>query len=115
LRCVLREDFMQITTGAKYLFKILFLLCLMFAQTAFAGEVLRELPASINPQGKYVFFLHGLVVETQGAISANTAEYGMYHYKEILDTLAGHGFIVISEERGSDTRSKPMPKKSKNR
>ena len=48
---------MQITTGAKYLFKILFLLCLMFAQTAFAGEVLRELPASINPQGKYVFFL----------------------------------------------------------
>ena len=55
-------------------------------------------PVSIDPSKQYLFYLHGKIVEEQG-IHAVSPDYGEYEYEAILEKLAGHGFIVISEQR----------------
>ncbi len=55
-------------------------------------------PASIDPEKRYMFYLHGKIIEDQG-IPAVSAEYGVYEYEAILEKLASHGFTVISEQR----------------
>jgi len=57
-----------------------------------------EFPSSIDPTKRYVFYLHGKIIEDQG-IPAVSAEFGEYRYEEILLTLQGYGFEVISERR----------------
>jgi hypothetical protein len=52
----------------------------------------------IDPTKRYMFYLHGKIVEDQG-IPAVSPEFGEYQYKEILMTLRGYGFEVISEQR----------------
>ncbi len=49
-----------------------------------------------------VFYLHGMIVETQGA-SARHPEYGQYEYENILETFREKGFRVISEIRPENT------------
>jgi hypothetical protein len=55
-------------------------------------------PVSIDPSKKYLFYLHGKIIEDQG-ISAMSPDYGEYEYEAILKKLAGYGFVVISEQR----------------
>jgi hypothetical protein len=55
-------------------------------------------PVSIDPSKKYLFYLHGKIIEEQG-IHAVSPDYGEYEYAAILNKLAGYGFIVISEQR----------------
>jgi hypothetical protein len=59
-------------------------------------------PGSIDPAKKYMFYLHGKIVEDQG-IPAISPDYGEYEYKAILDKLGGYGFVVISEQRPRNT------------
>jgi hypothetical protein len=59
-------------------------------------------PASIDPAQRYMFYLHGKIIEDQG-IPAVSPDYGEYEYEAILDKLSGYGFIVISEQREKDT------------
>jgi hypothetical protein len=59
-------------------------------------------PTHIDPALKYLFYLHGRIIEDQG-IPAISPEFGEYQYEEILETLSGYGFIVISEQRPKDT------------
>ena len=54
-----------------------------------------------SPQ-KYVFYLHGMIVEIQGA-DAVSPYYGAYRYNDILDTFRKAGFVVMSEVRKPDT------------
>ena len=61
-------------------------------------------PAEIDPSGRYMFYLHGKIIEDQG-IPAISPEHGEYKYSEILLTLQNHGFVVISEQRSKDTHS----------
>ena len=61
-------------------------------------------PASIDPAKRYMFYLHGKIIEDQG-IPAISPDYGEYEYEAILDKLSGYGFVVISEQRGKDTDS----------
>jgi hypothetical protein len=57
---------------------------------------------------KYLFYLHGRIVEIQGANAVETTNgYGPYKYNDILDTLRGRGFKVISEVRPPETQVKP--------
>ncbi len=58
-------------------------------------------PASIDPTKRYIFYLHGRIIEDQG-IPAVSPEYGSYEYETILDKLASHGFTVISEQRSKN-------------
>jgi hypothetical protein len=55
-------------------------------------------PDSIDPARKYLFYLHGKIIEDQG-IPAISPDYGEYEYEAILEKLASYGFIVISEQR----------------
>jgi len=57
-----------------------------------------EFPNSIDPTKRYMFYLHGKIIEDQG-IPAVSPEFGEYQYEEILLTLKSYGFEVISEQR----------------
>lgn len=53
---------------------------------------------------KYIFYLHGKIIEDQGANAVETAQgYGAYEYNNILDAFRQEGFIVISEVRPRNT------------
>jgi hypothetical protein len=58
-------------------------------------------PDVIDPAKRYMFYLHGKILEDQG-IPAVSPEFGEYQYKEILWTLQSYGFEVISELRPKD-------------
>ncbi len=58
-------------------------------------------PASIDPNLRYLFYLHGKIVEDQG-LPAIDPVYGEYQYAAILRALAGGGFVVVSEQRSKD-------------
>ncbi len=71
--------------------------------TAHAGDILDAPPADPDPAGHYLFYLHGRFVEDHGT----GAEY---RYDAIVETLAGKGFVVISEAR-DPVRMKPYATK----
>ncbi len=66
------------------------------------GVVLSDLPQRIDTKARYLFYLHGRIVEEQG-VRAVSPQHGPYEYAQILDTLAGRGFVVISEARPRGT------------
>lgn len=55
-------------------------------------------PTKIDPTKRYLFYLHGKILEDQG-LPAISPEYGEYQYEEILSVLESYGFQVISEQR----------------
>jgi len=61
-----------------------------------------EFPAAFDPARRYLFYLHGKIIEDQG-LPAVSPEFGAYEYTAILEKLASHGFIVISEQRPKNT------------
>jgi hypothetical protein len=64
--------------------------------------VLPRVPDHPDSAGKYVFYLHGRIVEDQGPDAVST-EYGRYEYSSIVQKLAGQGFTVVSEARAANT------------
>lgn len=55
-------------------------------------------------QTRIVFYLHGRIVEVQGANARDKINgYGDYQYQAIVDTLTKRGFKVFSEVRPADT------------
>ena len=63
-----------------------------------------EFPDSIDTQKKYMFYLHGKIIEDQG-VPAISPQFGEYEYDAILQTLSENGFYVISEKRAENTNS----------
>ena len=58
-------------------------------------------PAAIDPSQRYLFYLHGKIIEDQG-LPAVSPVYGAYEYPAILEKLASYGLVVISEQRPRD-------------
>jgi hypothetical protein len=58
-------------------------------------------PTQIDPTKRYLFYMHGKIIEDQG-LPAISPEYGEYQYEGILDTLESYGFVIISEQRPKD-------------
>jgi len=79
-------------------------------QLGHAQSITTSVPKTINTSEKYLFYLHGAIVQQQGA-NAVSEEYGPYEYQKILDTLAGYGFHVISEVRPKATKVEEYAKK----
>ncbi len=53
---------------------------------------------------KFVFYLHGKIIENQGPDAVETANgYGSYKYLDIIDSLKKRNFTVISEARKPNT------------
>lgn len=73
-------------------------------------NIFQNVPASIDPVKRYLFYLHGLIVEMAG-IRPKSEEHGYYEYELILQTLVNEGFIVISEAREKDTQVQPYADK----
>jgi hypothetical protein len=55
-------------------------------------------PAPPASPSRYVFYLHGRIVEEQGRRPIDPA-FGAYEYDAILDSLRRAGFTVLSEQR----------------
>ena len=68
-----------------------------------AGAVLTAVPEHPAPTARYLIYLHGAIIETQGRRPTHP-EYGVYEYDQILDALAARGFQVISEARPAGTK-----------
>lgn len=67
--------------------------------------ILQHVTTNPDSTKKYLFYLHGLIVEEAG-IRPKSEEHGYYEYELILETLAREGFIVISEARKKGTEIK---------
>ena len=60
-------------------------------------------PASLpSADERYLFYLHGRIVEEQGA-EAVSERFGPYAYEEIVQVFSDRGFTVRSEVREKDT------------
>jgi hypothetical protein len=73
-------------------------------------NILHDVPDTPDISQKYLFYLHGLIVEVAG-IRPKSEEHGYYEYQMILEELAKEGFMVISEAREKDTQVIPYAKK----
>ena len=71
-------------------------------KTISSQEISTSVPVKIDHKSKYIFYLHGRIVEEQGA-NAVSGVYGVYEYVKILEALKNRGFNVISEVRPRDT------------
>lgn len=67
-----------------------------------SSHILQEVPTTPDSAQRYLFYLHGLIIEVAG-IRPKSEEHGYYEYEQILETLAKKGFIVISEAREKGT------------
>jgi hypothetical protein len=65
-------------------------------------KIQTAVPAEIDPAARYLFYLHGAIIERAG-VRPTHPEFGLYEYREILEVFAGRGFVVISEARAAGT------------
>ena len=82
--------------------RFLSVLTALLATAALASEVLDEPPRNPDPDGRYVFYLHGQIVQDQGPRPTHP-QFGLYDYPLILETLAEHDLTIISERRNPGT------------
>jgi hypothetical protein len=69
------------------------------------ARIITHAPERPDPKAQYLFYLHGRIVEDQGA-DAVSPEFGRYEYRAILRELARSGHVVISDVRARDTDPK---------
>lgn len=67
---------------------------LLYSVTSWAGQVhYSSVPSSIDPQARYMFYMHGVAIEFGGRKAAS------YDYRGILRAISQRGYEVIGEER----------------
>jgi triacylglycerol esterase/lipase EstA (alpha/beta hydrolase family) len=66
------------------------------------SNFLQHIPDDPDRTRKYLFYLHGLIVEEAG-IRPKSEEHGYYEYELIVNELSQKRFIVISEVREKGT------------
>lgn len=69
-------------------------------------DIFQRVPDTPDSSKKYLFYLHGLIVEEAG-IRPKSEEHGFYEYQLILEAFAKKGFVVLSEPRPKGTQVKP--------
>jgi hypothetical protein len=60
-------------------------------------RIFDDVPAVIDMNARYLFHMHGLIIELQGVNAQGW--YGQYKYRWTIEALADRGFDVISEAR----------------
>lgn len=81
----------------------IFLPVLFLLNNLYAQAILPDVPKQIQKDKDYLFYLHGRIIEVKGERPTDE-QYGVYEYRQILDTLANKGFLVISEVRKDTNR-----------
>lgn len=61
-------------------------------------------PAAAQEGARYLIYLHARIIEDQGP-QPTSAEFGLYDYDAILDSLRHVGFTVLSEQRPAKANS----------
>lgn len=102
--------------GRTYLWQqkviICFIVWLQLGSTFnYAQSIYSHIPTKIDTHSTYLFYLHGGIVQEQG-LPAVSPDFGMYLYKEILNTFCSYGFQVISEVRPKGTDVSRYAKKT---
>jgi len=70
-----------------------------------SGKVYHAMPQIIDPDARYLIFLHGSLLEEEGT-DATHPDYGRYAYDEIIEGLRVPDTNVISVIRPPDTKIK---------
>ena len=65
---------------------------------ALSRSIHRAVPSEVDPEARYVIYLHGRIIEDEG-VRPTHPRFGVYEYEAILEELAGHGLEVIGEVR----------------
>jgi hypothetical protein len=60
-------------------------------------QIFADVPTTIDPQARYLFHMHGSIVEDLGPSARG--KFGQYMYYPTVEALADRGFVVISEVR----------------
>lgn len=66
-----------------------------------AGAIFRGLPATVDPDARYLLYLHNRFLEV-AAPGDRHPTFGPYEYQAILDALAERRLAVIAEQREPD-------------
>jgi hypothetical protein len=74
------------------------------------GVILSDVPHKIDARARYLFYLHGYIVEA-GNPRPTSSRFGVYEYESILETFKQAGFVVISEARRKDPEVAPYARK----
>lgn len=82
----------------KQLLSFLLIFCATITTHA---QVTTDVPAKVEKNKKYLFYLHGAIVQSQGENAVSPA-YGKYMYRAIVDSFSRYGYHVISEVRPKD-------------
>lgn len=96
-------------------FFILLSLCITGCATAPSSTAPSsyDMPSTIDASAKYLFFMHGAIVESRGprGVHPKHQEWGPHDYYGILKAFENQGFTVISEERPRGTELLKYSKK----
>ncbi len=73
---------------------------LLLTSPVFAGQggVYQALPEVLDPEARFIIYLHGRIIEDEGRHPTHPT-WGVYEYQRILEALAADGRVVISEQR----------------
>jgi len=74
------------------------------------GIILSDVPQTVDTKARYLFYLHGYIVEAGNTRPINP-RFGVYEYEKILETFKQGGFVVISEARKKDPEIEPYAAK----
>jgi hypothetical protein len=66
------------------------------------ARIYTTLPAEIDGNEQYLFYLHGRIVEDKGTRAVHP-RFGVYEYERICEAFADSGFCVVSEPRPLNT------------
>jgi len=83
---------------------------LIMSSVLFCQNIYNQIPSKIDTSKKYIFYLHGKIIEDQGN-RPFSEKYGIYEYEEILKSLANDNIYVISESRPPNTNVLEYAKK----
>jgi len=99
---VLRAAFRN-TAARSLLVRIILIMSLLVPVPLLAATIVPGVPDEIPTEKRYVFYLHGRIIEEQGPRPTHP-RWGLYDYPAVLDALAQDGIILIAEQRakGSD-------------
>jgi hypothetical protein len=101
---------MNVTIKMNIVVLVVAVVVFLFASVGNAQAIYEGVPEKIDVKAKYLFYLHGRIIEEQG-IRPTSEKFGVYEYGKILDTLKNKGFIVISEARKGNTGVGPYAQK----
>lgn len=83
----------------------------MLCISAWAGDISKDIPATIDPQAKYLIYLPGLAVEMDGPDAMNRYFGKVYQMSAISKAFAEKGLNVIAEARPRGTQIDAYAKK----